>query len=314
MKKVHFRGIIPPVPTILDSLGHLDEEGMGKLIDDVISKGVHGLFFLGTAGEAAHLSVQQKLGIIDFAIRHTAGRVPVLIGTGCPSTQETMLLSRIAEEEGADGIVVVNPYFSPLSEENLFRHYGMIAESVTLPVFLYNFPALTKQDLTPQFVLRLALQYPNIAGVKDTVDTMSHIREMIQLIKPHRPDFAVFAGYDEYLLGTLMLGGDGAVPASANFAPQLTLGIWDAYHQGDWEAIQRWTLRLAAIPAMYKLDTPFVNAVKEAIRMCGLPISTAVLAPAGPLSAEKKRQLEAVLEAAEVLPLETTKTEHIPVF
>jgi 4-hydroxy-tetrahydrodipicolinate synthase len=296
-----FKGIIPPVATIVTEDGHLDEIGMGRLIDHLISSGVNGLFFLGGAGEFCNMSATMRKQVAEFCVKYTNHRLPVLIGIGAPGTNETIDFGLHAKAIGADGVIAVNPYYMMLSEENLYQHYKKIAESVGLPVIIYNFPALTGQDCTPSLVKKLAIDCPNIVGIKDTVDTMGHIRELILSIKPLRPDFAVFAGYDEYLLGTLVVGGDGSIPASANFAPSLTCGIYRAFQEKNHAKMFELQNLLSHIPSIYSLDAPFVNAVKEAIKMTGVDISTHVLPPASPLSEEKKAILREILQRSQVI-------------
>ncbi len=298
MSQTKFYGVYPPVSTILDSDGKLDRQGMGKLIDSLIDSDVHGLFFLGSGGEFSQMSEAERKEIAEFSTSYVNGRKPVLIGTGSSNTREVISLSRHAEEIGADGIVVINPYYWPLTEENLFKHYCDIADAVKLPILLYNFPALTGQDLSPEFVHRLATKYPHIVGIKETVDAAGHIREMILKVKHERPDFAVLAGYDDHLFNTLALGGDGIIPASANFAPELTVGIYEAFQSGNYQTAVELHRKLAVLPLMYKLDSPFVGVVKEAIKLRGLDISTAVLPPARLLSEEKKAELEKMLHTA----------------
>src|SRR5690348_14363889 len=184
MEKVtKFHGIIPPVSTILHQDGQIDENGMGNLIDFLIHSKVDGLFFLGSGGEFSQMSVELRKEVAEFAIQYVNGRVPVLIGTGCPSTKETISLSLHAKENGADGIVVVNPYYSHLTEDNLFQHYAEIAQNVDIPILLYNYPELTGQDLSPEFVLKLVETHPNVIGIKDTVVAVSHTRELILKVK-----------------------------------------------------------------------------------------------------------------------------------
>ena len=296
-----FRGVIPPVCTIFDETGNLDRKGMGMLIDFLIDAGVNGLLFLGSSGEFSQMSVEERKEVAAFATDYVHKRVPVLIGTGSTNTRETIELSRHAEQAGADGILVVNPYYWPLSEEHLLQHYGEIAESVHIPVLLYNFPGLTGQDLTPDFVLQLADRYPNIAGIKETTDEAGHIREMIIKVKGKHPNFSVFSGYDDHLLNTLSLGGDGSIASSVNFAPELSLGIYQAFQNGDMETAIKLHRRLAYLPLLYKLDSPFVNVVKEAIALRGLNISTYVLPPARPLDPVKKEELKKILQKAVLL-------------
>lgn len=301
MATPRFSGVIPPVPTILNADEQLDRRGMATLIDHVIAGGVNGVFFLGSAGEFAHMSTALRHEVAEFCTDYVAGRVPVLIGAAHPGTAETLALTEHAHRCGADGVVVVNPYYNPLSEENLCLHYQTLAEASPLPILLYNFPALTGQNLPVSVIKTLAERCPNIVGLKDTVDTLSHIRETIQAVKPVRPDFAVFAGYDEYLFGTLILGGDGCIPASANFAPELTCGIYRAWQSQSWETLIGLQQRLSFIPPLYSLDTPFYNVVKEAIRLTGVEIPVHSLRPAQPLSAEKREIVRGVLRQSGLL-------------
>ncbi|SFJ44508.1 4-hydroxy-tetrahydrodipicolinate synthase [Halobacillus dabanensis] len=296
-----FKGIIPPVSTIFHENGQLNREGMGRLIDFLVDADVDGLFFLGSGGEFSQMSVEERKETAEFVTSYVDGRVPVLIGTGSTSTSEVIDLTQHSKEVGADGVVIVNPYYWPLTEENLFQHYSDIAESVDIPIILYNFPNLTGQELTPELILQLATKYPNIVGVKDTVDTAGHIREIILNVKSKRNDFAVLAGFDDHLLNTLSLGGDGAISASGNFAPELTVGIYQAFLKQNYGKAVELHQQLAYLPLMYKLDSPFVNVIKEATKMRGMDIPTHVKAPARPLSAEKKEQLKSILQRASLL-------------
>ncbi len=284
-----FHGVIPPVATLFTPSGAFDRSAQARLIDFLVDRGVHGLFFLGSAGEAAHLSNDMRLEVAEFCLSHLAGRRPSLVGISVPSTSETIRYGQHARAHGADGVVAINPYYATLSDENIYQYFRSVAEAVELPLMIYNFPGVTKQDLPPRVIARLAMDCPSIIGLKDTVDTLSHIRQAIHLIKPQRPDFLVFAGYDEYLLPTLIMGGDGCVPASANFAPQLTCGIYNAYRGGDYAAAVAWQKRLVHIPQLYTLENPFFCVMKEAMQMVGQDVSTYVMPPAGPLSAENRK-------------------------
>lgn len=301
-KNTRFTGIIPPVSTIFDDNGEFDQQGMGKLIDYLIDSEVNGLFFLGSGGEFTQMSVELRKEIATFSINHVAGRVPVLIGTGSASTDEVIELSNHSKEYGADAVVIINPFYLPLTEENLYNHYATIAESVDIPILLYNFPGISGQDLSPQFVLKLAKKYSNIVGIKETLDSSGHIREMILTVKAERPDFVVLSGYDDQLLSTLSLGGDGAISASVNFAPELQIGIYQAFQEANYKKAIDLHKRLAPLLAIYKLDSPFVNVVKEAIRLRGaINISSYSLPPANRLSDDKKAQLRRILVGAKLL-------------
>jgi len=290
-----FHGVIPPVATLFDENGRFDAVNMGRLIDYLIDNGVDGLFFLGSGGEFSELSPERRMEIAEFAVRHVAGRVPVLIGTGGGGAEQVIRLSEHSRQIGADAVVVINPYYFSLSEANLFRYYAEVARAVDLPVLLYNYPARTGQDLAPSFVAKLAETFPNIVGIKETVFDFGHIREMIAAVHAVRPDFAVFSGFDDQFLNTLLCGGAGAISASANFAPELEVGLYRAFRRGDAEEMIRWQRKLIHVAAVYSLVSPFVGAVKEAIRIRALPgIST--YSVSGPMDGETRERLERMLE------------------
>ncbi|AVH81917.1 dihydrodipicolinate synthase family protein [Citrobacter sp. FDAARGOS_156] len=295
-----FKGIFPPVPTIVDDNGELDRAGMAVMIDHVISNGADGMLILGSGGEFSHFSSEQRKQIAEFSLQHVAGRVPVLIGIACASTAETIQLGKHAEKAGAQGVLVVNPYYAKLSEEARFTHYKRIAEALNVPVFLYNFPELTGQDIGLNVITRLAREVPNIVGIKDTIDNISHTREIINQVHCFRQDFIIFSGYDEYLLDTLMLGGHGGIPATFNFAPNITRGIYQAVQQNDLATAKALQQQLSGLSPLYALEQPFFGVIKTAIKLSGVDISTAVVPPALPLNEEKIAQVKNILSRISV--------------
>lgn len=147
-----FKGVIPPVSTVLTNDGNIDVDGMKALIDFIMESGVDGLFFLGSGGEFNQMSVEERKAFAEFTVGYVNKRVPVLIGTGSTNTREVIELTLHSKEIGADGVVIINPHYWPLSDEHLFDHYGKVAEAVDIPILLYNFPNLTGQELTPEMV------------------------------------------------------------------------------------------------------------------------------------------------------------------
>ena len=295
------KGVIPPVPTIFNAQAQFDPQGMGRLIDRLLASDVNGFLFLGSAGEFATLSNDNRKTIAQFCVEQVGGKKPVIIGTASCSTREVIELSEHAGSIGADAVMVVNPYYAKLSEERIYQHYRQIAEASPLPVLLYNFPLPTGQDLSVELIARLANDCPNIVGIKDTVDCMSHIRRIVFEVKGKRPDFMVFSGFDEYMLDTLMIGGDGVIPATSNFAPDVTCGIYRAFLEQDFATAQALLKRLAMLSKMYSIDVPFTGVIKEAIRLCGLDIPTTVLSPATQPDAATQQKLVDILTCSGVL-------------
>ncbi len=299
MKK--FSGIIPPVSSTFDRDGNIDKTAMKAVADFLIQKGVDGLFYLGTGGEFSQMNAAQRMALAETAVAIVDKRVPVLIGVGSTSTDEAVKLARHAEACGADGIVAINPYYWKVAPRNLDDYYQQIARSVSLPVIIYNFPDLTGQDLTPAIVKRLVLANDNIVGIKDTIDSVGHLRTMINTVKAVRPGFSVFCGYDDHLLNTLLLGGDGAITASANFAPDLSVGIYRAWQQNDLATAATLNKKLLQLPSIYALETPFVSLIKYAMQCVGLPVNTYCLPPILEASEEARSQVHELLATQGIL-------------
>lgn len=281
MGNVKFKGIIPPMVTIFNEEGSINWEGNKALIDYLVAGGVHGIFVLGSSGEFAHLSTPERKEFAEFAVDYVRGRVPVLVGTGHSSTREVVDLSRHAQSVGADGIVVVTPYYWGLSEENLFNHYKTVASSVDLPVIIYHFPALTGQQLPAELVVRMVREMPNIVGIKDTIDNVAHIRELILNVKEVNPDFSVLAGFDHHLFNTLAMGGDGAIPGTANFAPEINVGVYEKFMAGEYAEALQLNKTLISLSRIYSLDMPAIGIIKEGLKIRGVAIEPHVRQPAG---------------------------------
>lgn len=296
-----FKGIFPPVPTIVDSKGQLDREGMARMLDKVISDGAHGMLILGSGGEFCHMTHHMRLEVAAFTLKHVAERVPVMVGIAAPGTDETIEYGLHAQAHGAAAVLVVNPYYALLNADYIYKHYRTIAESLKTPVLLYNFPALTGQDIGLDTIERLARDVPNIVGIKDTIDNISHTREIINRVHTFRPNFIIFSGYDEYMLDTLILGGHGGIPATFNIAPQITGGIYKAFMEKNYEEAFAKQRTLAKLSSLYAIESPFFGVIKECIKAVGTDISTEVIAPTQKLSPEKTAQAKSVLRVAGII-------------
>lgn len=286
-----FKGIIPPVSSTFLPDGSVDEKGMANVADYLINSGVHGLFYLGSGGEFSQMNGQERKHLAECAVRIVNHRVPVLIGVGSTNSREAIELTRHAESIGASAVVAINPYYWKVSHSNLIRYFTDIAHATTLPVIIYNFPQLTGQDMTPDIIKELLQECSNIMGIKDTIDSVNHLRSMINEIKPIKSDFSVFCGYDDHLLNNLLLGGDGSITASVNFAPELSIGIYDAYIKGDYSTAMKLHKRLIQLPGIYSMATPFIALIKEAMLLKGIDLNPYCLPPTAPISADMKIQL-----------------------
>ena len=296
-----FAGIIPPLVTLFDGDGRVDDGANRAHIDRLIAGGVHAVFALGSTGETMHLTAEERRAFASLVIRHVNGRVPVLVGCLHTATSEAAALARHAEQSGADGVIVIPPYYWTPNDEAIAAHIGAVAEAVRLPVLIYNFPAVVGRAIPPAVVASLAARYENVLGIKETIDSISHIHEVIALVKPSKPAFSVLCGYEFHLLNTLLSGGDGCIPAVANFAPQPSVAIYEHARAGrlaEAAAVMRQRLPLAML---YQLDAPFFVVIKEAMVLLGQIPRATVRPPAPPLSEANRRRLRDLLTTAGLL-------------
>jgi 4-hydroxy-tetrahydrodipicolinate synthase len=229
-----------------------------------------------------------------------------LIGVGAVGTRETVELARHAEGVGADGLLVVSPYYWKVGEEALFKHFVTVAESVDTPVLIYNLPVLTGIELSPSLVSRVASECPNVIGLKDTVTEYSHIWNVLHEVKPVRPEFSVLAGFEDLILPSMLAGGDGSICGLANVAPELFVSLVRAARNGDLgEAAQLHRKVLSLMTLGSLSDTP-LGAIKLAMNMLGVPISPNVRGPALPASEEARGKVEDVLREVGLMARQET--------
>ncbi len=294
-------GVVVPTVTLLDQHGAIDEDANVRHLEWLIGRGVHGLFTLGTTGEFSSLAREERRLMAELTVRVARGRVPVLVGVSSPGTDEAIAYAEHAEAVGASGVVAVLPYYWIPSDRSIYEHYRLLSVSTALPVYIYNFPALTGRSIPPRLVARLAADRPNIVGIKDTVDSIGHLLETLALTRAVRPEFTVLCGMDYHLLNTVLIGGDGCVPGSANFAPDPFVRVWRSATAGNVAAAAEDARALAPIPGIYEMDAPAFVIVKEAMVMAGLIPHAASRAPAVPLSEDERRRLRRGLAAMGVV-------------
>lgn len=291
MNKIeNLKGVITPVVTMFENQ-KFSSEKMGNVIDFLIKNNVNGLLFLGTAGEVTHMDMEMRLEITKYCIKKTNSRVPTIVGISARSIRECVFYAEYAKKQGADAVILVNPSYIKYSDDGLFNFYSTIAKQIDLPLFLYNFPSLTGQRIPPEVVLKLASIHPNIVGIKDTSDCASSTREYITTVKFKIPSFKVFAGFDEYLLNTLFLGGDGVIPGTSNFAPQYTTGLYRAFNKQNYTEMMEYHQKIARLCEIYNLHAPFFPIVKQAMLINNLDVSTEVLLPCTQISESEKTSL-----------------------
>lgn len=223
---VSFSGIIPPLVTPLRARDQLDHAGLERLVEHVLAGGVHGLFILGTTGEAPSLSYRLRRELIDCVTKQVAGRVPVLVGVTDTSFVETVSLSSHAAEAGATALVLATPYYFPAGQTELFDYVENLVRELPLPLVLYNMPSLTKVWFEIETLEKLT-SHPGIVGVKDSSGDLAYFQRAVGL-KAIRPDWSIMIGPEALLPLAMSLGGDGGVSGGANVFPELFVGCYQA--------------------------------------------------------------------------------------
>lgn len=296
-----FGGLMPAMVTPFDEKGELDLVAAEAVIERFLEAGVDGISPLGSTGEAAHLTFDERKRFAEAVVEITGGRVPLVVGVGASGTCETVELARHAEGAGADAALVVSPFYWKVGEEALFEHFATVAKSVAMPVMVYNLPMLTGIDLSPALVARLAEECPNVVGIKDTVTEYGHVVGVLREVKAVRPDFSVLSGWEDLILPSLLAGADGSICALANVAPKFFVDLVHSARDGDLARAAELHRRVLSLTALGALsDTP-LGAVKLAMKRLGVPLFPAVRGPALPAPPEAEEGVEAVLEEAGLL-------------
>lgn len=224
-------GIVPPMITPLKDRDVLDVEGLEKLVEHILSGGVHGLFIIGTTGEGPSLSYRLRREIIKHTCRLVSGRVPVLVGITDTAFAESVNIARFSAEVGADALVLAPPYYMPEGQPELREYLEHLLAELPLPLYLYNMPPLTKVQFELETV-RWAMGQPHILGMKDSSGNMIYFNQ-VRLLLRHRPDWTLLVGPEELLAESVLLGGHGGVSGGANVFPRLFVALYEAARSGD---------------------------------------------------------------------------------
>ncbi len=269
MKNVEIKGIIAPLLTPMNADETINEKELRNQVNHKIEKGIHGVFPLGTNGEAYALSLEEKIRVIEVVVDEVKGRVPVYAGTGCISTKDTIELSKKAKEIGADVLSIVTPWYAAASQDEIYSHFKEVAEAVDLPIVLYNIPARTGKTITPETVEKLS-KIPNIVGVKDSSGDFENMLKYIEKTR-YRKDFAVLSGNDSLILWCLLAGGRGGIAGCANVFPSTMASIYDTFVAGDLEKAREIQDSIRSFRDCFKFGNPN-TIVKTAVSLLGFPV------------------------------------------
>lgn len=242
MKKPVFTGAAVAIITPMYADGSVNYEELGRIIDDQIAHHTDAIVICGTTGESPTLDHQEHIECVRYAVQKAAGRVPVIAGTGSNDTRYAVQLSQQAQQDGADALLLVTPYYNKSSQAGLVAHYKAIAQSVDLPCILYNVPSRTGCNLTPATLAELA-KLPNINAVKEASGNISQVAEIAALCGE---ELNIYSGNDDQIVPMLSLGGKGVISVLSNVAPQYTHDLCAKWFAGDVQGSME--MQLKAMP------------------------------------------------------------------
>ena len=242
MKKPVFTGAAVAIITPMYADGSVNYEELGRIIDDQIAHHTDAIVICGTTGESPTLDHEEHIECVRYAVQKAAGRVPVIAGTGSNDTRYAVQLSQQAQQDGADALLLVTPYYNKSSQAGLVAHYKAIAQSVDLPCILYNVPSRTGCNLTPATLAELA-KLPNINAVKEASGNISQVAEIAALCGE---ELNIYSGNDDQIVPMLSLGGKGVISVLSNVAPQYTHDLCAKWFSGDVQGSME--MQLKAMP------------------------------------------------------------------
>jgi len=280
--------LVPLITPFRDNM--IDENRFDDLLEWQVESGSHGVVIGGTTGEPAALSLEEREFLVERAVRVVRRRLPVVAGSGTNNLEETLRLTAAAARAGADAILVVVPYYIRPSQEGLYRYFRTVAESVDLPVILYNIPGRTAVNLEAATIARLARDVRNIIGVKEANKDFEHINRVFHLAPP---GFLVYSGIEMFCFSLLALGGAGHVSATGNVLPREVARLYTLAAAGRWDEARELHNYLLPMNEILFIDTNPVP-VKTALGLMGR-ITPDVRPPLAPLAPENTERLHTVL-------------------
>ena len=295
MKNTIFTGAGVAIVTPMHADGSINLEKFKELIDMQIAGGTDALIVCGTTGESATQSHEEHVRVIQTAVEHTAGRIPVIAGTGSNDTAYALALSKEAEALGVDGLLMVTPYYNKTSQAGLIQHFTYVADRVDLPIILYNVPSRTGCNIQPATYAALA-EHPHITATKEASGNLSALVETLSLCGDK---LDVYSGNDDQVVPILSLGGKGVISVLSNVAPRVAHDLAAKYLAGDVEGSRRLQIEYAPlINALFSDVNPI--PVKEAMNLMGMDVGPCRL-PLAPMADAARETLRAELQKMKLL-------------
>jgi len=285
-----FKGAMVAIVTPFKN-GSVDEETYRELIEFQIENGTDAIVPCGTTGESATLSMEEHERVIEIAIEQVNKRVPVIAGTGSNNTAEAIHLTEHAKNAGADGALMICPYYNKPTQDGLYEHFKKVAETVNIPIILYNIPGRTSVNMEPATIAKLA-KIPNIVGVKEASGSMKQITDIISMCDD---DFAVISGEDYLTFPLLCVGGKGVISVVSNVAPKDMSDLCKLFEEGKFEEAKKLFYKMLPLCHVMFVETN-PAPVKAALKMMGKIPSDEVRLPLAPMKESSKEKLRAVIK------------------
>ncbi len=291
-----FKGAGVALVTPMKADMSVDYDKLEELVDFHVKNGTDSIIICGTTGEAATQSHEEHLATVKACVEFTKKRIPVIAGTGSNCTETAIYLSQKAEEYGADGLLVVSPYYNKATQKGLVGHFTAVADSVKLPIILYNVPSRTGCNIMPATVAELVKNVDNIVGIKEASGNISQVAQVMNLTDGK---IDLYSGNDDQIVPVLSLGGVGVISVLANVAPKETHDIVAKYLEGDVKGSLELQLKyLPLIDALFSEVNPI--PVKKALNLMGMNVGTLRM-PLTEMSADKAVLLEAEMKKVGIL-------------
>ncbi len=286
-----FEGVLPAIitPFKRNSAMGLDIQGLERNIEFLLSCGIHGIVPCGSTGESATLTFEEHEKVIQVTVDKVKGRIPVIAGTGSNNTSEAVQLTKAAKDIGADGVLVISPYYNKPNRSGLIKHFTKLAD-LDIPVIMYNVPGRTGQNLEPDLVAELA-QHPNIVAIKEASGNISQMSRIIE--ETQDDEFSVISGDDNITLPIMALGGTGVISVAANVDPLRMVAMYEAMKEGDYQKALVLHYALSPLFRSMFIDTNPIP-VKKAVELLGMA-GGPVRLPLDELDAKKTEELRKVL-------------------
>ncbi|MFB6610838.1 dihydrodipicolinate synthase family protein [Agromyces sp. NPDC056379] len=300
-----FRGVIPPVLTPLDESGAFDEAAFERLVERLIAAGVHGLFVLGSSGEVAFLSDDERTRVLEASVRVAAGRVPVIAGVNEMTPARVIGQVRLAEAAGVDAIVATAPYYARPSAAEVEAHFRAVAAATSLPVFAYDVPVRVHSKLDHAMLVRLGVEGV-LAGVKDSSGDDVAFRRLVMANRAAGSPLALFTGHEVVVDGALLAGADGVVPGLGNVDPVRYMQLFDAAGAADWARVRVLQDEVAELfeivfqASGVSGEAAGLGAFKTALAHLGVISSNRMSQPVPSLEGDTVARITAIVDRAEL--------------